>query len=256
MSTPRIAPLCLLLLAPVAAAAPDWAAAVGLDLWNLPSLHSEVEHQLAKERNLDAEDEGIRQRIEIKETLVAELIAGQATLAEVTEQFLALNRSHPYYMEALRGTYSGATDEETVARAVVGFVNARLPNLPREQREEVTARLDAELGRFVEAQRGHRVIRRSVGQAFLPAKAWQARMPAPPRTMRGGRSRLPAEEETNSRGSVGVALLSSSPTGGTARRAAPWFRRRPAGGDPTQRPCGARPEHGRRARRVDQEDRR
>lgn len=153
MTTPRIASLGLLLLAPVAvaAAAPDWAAAVGLDLWNLPALHSEVEHQLARERNLDVEDDGIRRRIEVKETLVAELIAGQTTLAEVTDQFLTLNRPHENYMHALRSAYPAATDDETIARAVLGFVSARVQSLPPNQREEVTARLDAQLGRFLEA---------------------------------------------------------------------------------------------------------
>lgn len=154
MLTPRLAALSLLLVAPVAVAAtaPEWASSVGLDVWNLPALQTEIDDQVEFERSLATRDDDIRQRIEVKEILVADLIAGRTTLAEVTAQFLTLNRSQPHYMEALRSTYPGLGDEEMVARTVLGFVSARVRTESADRQAEVMSRLDAELNRLVESQ--------------------------------------------------------------------------------------------------------
>lgn len=153
MFSRRAAALSALLFAPIAvyAAAPGWAEHVGLDVWNVPTLREEVEVETRRGHDLSAHDEDIRQRIEVKEILVADLIAGRATLAEVTAQFLALNRGRPYYMETLRETYPAATDEQTTALAVLGFVTPRLADEPLDRQAEVSARLEAELSRIDDA---------------------------------------------------------------------------------------------------------
>lgn len=152
MFTRRTAALSLLLLVPVAlaAAAPAWASAVGLDVWNYPTLRAEVEQQVERERVFVAHDDDIRRRIEIKEVLVGDLIAGRTTLADVTAQFLALNRSQPAYLEALRSAYPGGTDEETTARSVLGFVTPRLSGESPERRAEVMTRLEVEFCNLAE----------------------------------------------------------------------------------------------------------
>jgi hypothetical protein len=152
--TPRIAALSILLAAPVAVAAtaPEWATAVGLDVWSIPALQAEIDDQVERERALVAQDDDIRRRIEVKETLITDLIAGRATLTDVTAQFLSLNRAQPHYLQTLRAAYPSPTDEETVARTVLGFVATRMYAEPADRRGEVMARLDAELSRLVEAQ--------------------------------------------------------------------------------------------------------
>lgn len=147
-----VAMSALFLLAPLAlyAANPRWAAAVGLDVWNMPTLRAEVENQSERGRSLVAKDDDIRRRIEVKELLIADLIAGRTTLADVAAQFLALNRSEPGYMDTLRAIYPGESDEETAARTVMGFVSPRLAGEPPARQAEVAGRLEAEYARLVE----------------------------------------------------------------------------------------------------------
>jgi hypothetical protein len=140
--------LALAVSVAVAAARPAWAASAGLDVWNLPDLDRQTADATEESRDLDARDAEVRERIDLKERLVENLVAGRTTLAEVAAQFVALNESRPEYARLIRETYPGATEEEKVARHVVENALLRLAGRPAAERAEVAARLDGELRRL------------------------------------------------------------------------------------------------------------
>lgn len=103
----------------------------------------------AEDDALTAELEGmsreLRQRIEVKNRLVDELLAGRTTLAEVTTQFLAMNQTRKEYMVTVRMHYSGATDAEKTARNVIGFASTDIAGYCPIQRALVLVRLEYQL---------------------------------------------------------------------------------------------------------------
>jgi hypothetical protein len=102
--------------------------------------------QAGVRRDLAARLQTTKLRIEYKTHLIDRLVAGDATLAEVTDEFLRLNRGTPA-MGVIRLYCPGSGDEERTARNVVGFVECR--ELPADRRAEVMARLGREFaGRF------------------------------------------------------------------------------------------------------------
>jgi hypothetical protein len=140
-----------LALPPVAAAvSPGWVRSFGLDVWSLPELHEEVAAAAEQSRELQAEDDDIQQRIVVKEALIADLIAGRTTLAEVTAQFLILNKARPEYMAVIRAHFPGSTDQEKVARNVIDYARPRVADPVR--REQLVQRLEAELVRMPVAE--------------------------------------------------------------------------------------------------------
>jgi hypothetical protein len=134
--------VCGLCVAAVAVANPNWAKAVGVDVWNLPALNEEVRSSEEESASIDVEDDNVRARIALKESLIAQLLAGRATLAETTDKFAALNANRPGCMSTIRATHSGTSDRECLARNVITFATSRVP---AEQEAELLCHLEAEL---------------------------------------------------------------------------------------------------------------
>ena len=106
---------------------PTLARSIGADVWNVPALNEQLRQSEDAREDLDAEDTEIRRRIAVKEALVAELIDGHVSLADVTARFLAINATRPHYMAAIRQSFPGATDQEKTARNVISYALARAP---------------------------------------------------------------------------------------------------------------------------------
>jgi hypothetical protein len=121
---------------------PTWARSLGLDVWNAPALQKELRASEGKDRELSEQSEVVLRRIAAKDTIVADLIAGRTTLARATERFAVLNAGQPEYMEAIRATFPGETDQEKCARNVIAFARMRVP---AEQRDALESRLEAQL---------------------------------------------------------------------------------------------------------------
>lgn len=98
----------------------------------------------AEHRRMQAQLEVSKARIAYKDELVSRLIAGQATLAEVSAEFLRMNQETPT-LGIIRDRYPGSNDEEKSARNVIEFVRAR--KLPAERNAEVLGRLRREFER-------------------------------------------------------------------------------------------------------------
>jgi hypothetical protein len=98
----------------------------------------------AARAELDAKQDAVMGRIAYKEALISRLVAGRATLDEVTAEFLRLNRD-TMALDMIRFQYPGSSDEEKTARNVLEYV--RLQRLPADQDGRVTARLRQEFER-------------------------------------------------------------------------------------------------------------
>lgn len=142
--------LAALAFAPVVAglaADPTLVQSLGLDVWNYRALEREAAEAEAAGRDLTAEAVDVNQRIELKEALIGDLIAGRTTLAEVTTQFAALNEPRPHYQEVIRTHFPGRTDKEKLARSVIEYARPRITDAAEDQ---VMARLEAELAEMAD----------------------------------------------------------------------------------------------------------
>jgi hypothetical protein len=81
-------------------------------------------------------------RIAVKQALIDHLIAGRATLADVSARFLELNRPRPAYMAGIRRNHPGQSDEESQARNVIACALVQIES-PAEQ-SRLQSRLEAE----------------------------------------------------------------------------------------------------------------
>jgi hypothetical protein len=64
-------------------------------------------------------------RIEIKEQMVADLIAGRRSFDDVVGQFLAMSAGRPMALTMLLSDQPEATDEERAAYSVLTYVSTR-----------------------------------------------------------------------------------------------------------------------------------
>jgi hypothetical protein len=126
------------------------AAAAGVDVWNLPGLERQLAEHERVEARLEAQCELSVARIAVKEALIADLAAGRATLAGVTDRFQELNRDRPETLVMLRQIYRIPDARELTARNVLDFV-AQRPFPSPAARAAVTRRLTAEFARLFPA---------------------------------------------------------------------------------------------------------
>ena len=142
-NTRTVAPVVGLAVAAYAGlvlACPEWAHSNGLDFWvGAP----ECAAAAAAPAQLHDSGEAAALRARLKHRLTEELIAGRITYGEAIEHFLAINRSADGVMATTRGFFPAATDEESVARQVLSYVDAHLRRDPARQ-VAVKDRLSAE----------------------------------------------------------------------------------------------------------------
>lgn len=124
------------------AASPMLPRSLGVDVWNLPKLHQEVSEAKIRNSELDRQEDMVRRRIVIKESLITEMIAARISLQEAVEQFLLLNQEIPEYMAVIRTTYPGSNDFEKTTQNVIDFATVRVA--PGKERKELVARLESE----------------------------------------------------------------------------------------------------------------
>jgi hypothetical protein len=122
---------------------PVEAGAVVADLWNWHEIQDITAHDIEHTRQLEVEDETIQKRIDIKEALINDLIAGRATLADVCSEFHRLNEAREVYMYTLRRSYPDASDTEIIARNVINFTTDRIADPAR--RATMLAQLEREM---------------------------------------------------------------------------------------------------------------
>jgi hypothetical protein len=122
--------LCVLLALSVLAIllllAPSWAAALGLDLWDLPATMGEMARQEEQGERLEAQTREASLRVAAKEEVTGQAAEGKLTLAEAVVRFRQLDADAPEsQLRAWREHTEGNSDEEryhlTVLRFLEGF---------------------------------------------------------------------------------------------------------------------------------------
>jgi hypothetical protein len=143
----RAAAIGIALTAPVvtAAANPSWTTTLGFDVWNLPELQEEARAAAETGEALKAAQDEVRGRIDTKEELIRDLVAGRRSLDDVATQFTVLNEGYDDLLAMIRHLYPGATDEEKTLWNVVDFARFRTARLPTWQRLAIMTRLHGEL---------------------------------------------------------------------------------------------------------------
>jgi hypothetical protein len=125
------------------AACPETAEDLGIDLWNISSLEEKCADEEQFDRTLDRECEQARRRIDIRQSVVADVLDGRQSLRDAAAVFVELNRSHPRVAAVARARFKGRSETEVAALPVIEQV--KRSSDPRG--EDVAAALTAELGR-------------------------------------------------------------------------------------------------------------
>jgi len=142
----RWAVALMLSLAPLAGltyAYPEWPGDAGLDLWNLPTLRSEIELRQRQHDDLEAKLQATGRRMATKNEIVRDLIDGRLTLREAIVGFRAANADNPRFVPVMRFRFPDASEDELQARNVVDTAAGLLEHDPR--RAVVLARLHDDL---------------------------------------------------------------------------------------------------------------
>lgn len=124
---------------------PDWAEAVGLDLWNVPALESRLEAEGQRLTDLEESNDEVLRRIDDKQEVVDALLGGRLGLLEAAARFRDLTPAEGPPRRYLRMAYPGASDDERFCRAVIGWVNGAVASRGSGPTARQVARLEGEL---------------------------------------------------------------------------------------------------------------
>lgn len=138
--------LLIALIVGVSYARPGWPTELGVDFWSVPSLNARLQREIHWRDELDALDDTVRWRIEVKDRIIDDVLAHRLSLVRAAVAFKALNRDWPQYAAVLRSTYPSRNDDECICRNVIGYVESATVRQPSRAMAEV-ARLEAELRR-------------------------------------------------------------------------------------------------------------
>jgi hypothetical protein len=127
-----LAALALAGLAGISQAVPEWAEDSGFDFWNLPQMNRQLEVQARRTEDLDARMESTLSRIEMRERVVDELVAGQISLHEAAAKFRELTEAVPKYVEIIALQYPNMPEEERYCCYMLDYVwrSQGFPNEP------------------------------------------------------------------------------------------------------------------------------
>lgn len=121
MRAPTKTLACGVVLAAAAPWLPGWAAAVGLDVWNLPGLVAGYKDHRRAGQELDRASAVLFQVMAAKEVILADLRAGRISLATATEVYYQMVVACPRVLSGLRAEFPAAESdlERTALRLTV-----------------------------------------------------------------------------------------------------------------------------------------
>ncbi|MCI0463915.1 MAG: hypothetical protein L0Z62_43835 [Gemmataceae bacterium] len=122
---------------------PAWMARMNLDVWELPELLSWAEQERQREAELNDLATTLLGRMELKEQVQKELIAGRVSLTGAAARYRRLVPPTHYFWDHLRCTYPSMSDSESLCQYLVDCALLAVRDHP--ERGQVQARLRAEL---------------------------------------------------------------------------------------------------------------
>ncbi len=102
---------------------------LGLDFWNEDELRHNIDQHHSTMERIQQQSRIVYNRIQIKERLTDQLLAGERTIFDVAEEFHQMNLMMPAYMTSIRATFPGKTDEEKMCWNVLGYAHMRAEQL-------------------------------------------------------------------------------------------------------------------------------
>jgi hypothetical protein len=158
--------MALVLLA-AGVACPEGLAALGLDFADFREQLDSLANGKQRSRELDEQMNRISARRAISEQITRALIAERLSLAEAATRFRKLPDFDQAFWKALRRLEKGSSDDECLARHLIGWVRVVLQSEGRaDEAAAISARLEKELqdslGRdgFGKAPRGENALSR------------------------------------------------------------------------------------------------
>jgi hypothetical protein len=130
-------------LTAVATACPETSEELGIDFWHISVLEANCAAEEQVEQAIDRETEQTRRRIDIRQSIVSDLLDGRRTLADAAAVFADLNRTHTRAGRLAKAYFHGKTDLEIAALQAIEQVKRSLD--PRG--EAVAKALKADLDR-------------------------------------------------------------------------------------------------------------
>jgi hypothetical protein len=108
-------------LAGMSQAVPDWAEDSGVDFWNLSRLNQQLETQARRTEDLDARFESTFSRIEMRQRVLDQLLAGQMSLREGAVKFREFTQAVPKHVELVKSQYPNMSEDEMYCRYVLDY---------------------------------------------------------------------------------------------------------------------------------------
>jgi hypothetical protein len=103
--------------------APAWAHTLGLDVWEVPSLLSDLDRETQLQEQMSQVSEQAIPRLTSKFAVAEEVDAGRMTVPEAALRFRELDATAtPTYLHAWRNATPGADDDERYRITVLRFV--------------------------------------------------------------------------------------------------------------------------------------
>jgi hypothetical protein len=119
--------LALAALAAVFGLFPGLAAAVGLDFWNVPAALDAIGQAAESDRRIDEEILATQMRMDRREEVTEDVVAGRLTLVEAAAWFRRLDAdAAEAYRRGWRRVTEGGSDEERYCRQVLNYAELAL----------------------------------------------------------------------------------------------------------------------------------
>jgi hypothetical protein len=123
---------------------PTWANDLGLDVWNVPAMARQMENDKSHMADMEEADQAILRRMQVKDVIIGEVIAGRTGLLEAAVQFKALHSDDTCFHQMLSLYFEGRNPDERLCNCVREFVRQRLREVNPSRGEEISAALERE----------------------------------------------------------------------------------------------------------------
>lgn len=124
--------------------APQWASNTLEDMWDYPEASSIIKNAGLKNQDLSAECDFVRQRIQIKETILDELEIQKISLADAAKQFYIMDHDRPCVSNMLYPKEQIGAEAEISATSVIRHMRSRINCKNRPRIAETIIRIERE----------------------------------------------------------------------------------------------------------------
>jgi hypothetical protein len=130
---------------------------LGLDVWSLPELVTQMASDRQRQATLEEERAVILQRSAVRRQVVAGLEGGRLGLLEAAAQFRDVDVATPDCLHFVRIAYPGNSDEERFCRQVICWARSEVKLRSPKEADRLAAQLEADLQEHLRRDGGVRL---------------------------------------------------------------------------------------------------